>query len=312
MKIEFPFNNIVKAQAADDKEDQLLKDKNGKTLQYVGIAVLLISYILATVVVNFSGPDFFTENIIMVIAMSACVVLAALGYLTISIVVMACSIVCFAAFKIFSIMTNTGAEEVYSPASFLWMILPVGAVVGIVLFLKDNSGLILENALLRKQISELVMTDPLTGLYNIRSMYMDIQTQISYSERNDIPISLMILRLRYPVEMKKVLKKKEFENVIKQLSVLIQDTVRLEDRVYSLDSNGGFAIILTCDQSGTKTVEKRLRGKLADPSWFANISDRHQIRAEVKIGCLQYDKNRFVKDAKSFKDAVEDEVDFDI
>ena len=100
------------------------------------------------------------------------------------------------------------------------------------------------NALLKKQIAELVMIDPVTGLYNMRSMFMDIQTQISYSERNNSPISLMIIRLRYPAEMRKVLKPSQYEKVVKQLSLLLVDTVRLEDRVYSLDENGGFGIIL--------------------------------------------------------------------
>ena len=142
-------------------------------------------------------------------------------------------------------------------------------------------------------------------------MFMDIQTQISYAERNNSPISLMILRLRYPAEMRKVLKSSQYEKVIKQLSLLIVDTVRLEDRVYSIDENGGFGIILTCDKEGTKLVEGRLRSKLADSSWFEGISDK-QIRTEVKIGYLQYDNAKYNRDANTFRDDVEDEVTYDM
>ena len=112
--------------------------------------------------------------------------------------------------------------------------------------------------------------------------------------------------------MRKVLKMPEYEKVIKQLSLLIVDTVRLEDRVYCIDDNGGFGIILTCDKEGTKIVEKRLREKLDDPKWFSGISDKQQIRAEVKLGYLQYEKTKYNRNANSFKDDVEEEVEYDM
>ena len=121
----------------------------------------------------------------------------------------------------------------------------------------------------------------------------------------------MILRLRYPAEMRKVLKASQYEKVIKQLSLLVVDTVRLEDRVYSIDENGGFGIILTCDREGTKIVEKRLREKLDDPKWFEGISDK-KIRTEVKIGYLQYEKAKYNRNANLFKDDVEEEVEYDL
>ncbi len=99
--------------------------------------------------------------------------------------------------------------------------------------------------------------------------------------------------------------------MIKQLSLLLVDTVRLEDRVYSIDENGGFAVILTCDKEGTKIVEGRLRSKLDDPKWFDGVSDK-KIRTEIKLGYLQYDKTKYNRNANLFKDDVEEEVNYDI
>ena len=219
---------------------------------------------------------------------------------------------------IFGVFTNAAtflfdsftADTYWGRLLFLFLGIVLQAV-GIALYVKRYTPLTLENALLKKQIAELVMIDPVTGLYNLRSLFMDIQTQISYAERNNSPISLMILRLRYPAEMKKVLKSSQYDKVVKQLSNLIVDTVRLEDRVYSIDENGGFGIILTCDKEGTKLVEKRLRGKLDDPKWFEGISDK-QIRTEVKIGYLQYEKAKYNRNANEFKDDVEEEVNYDM
>ena len=276
--------------------------------QIIGISLVMLSFVLAATVSSITGADGMPENFLMTLAMAICVVMATLSYATISIVLGALAIVAFVAFKIYAIVSG----DYIMAISFGWVILPIMAIGGIVLFINSNTKLAIENAILKKQISELVMMDSVTGLYNLRSMFMDIQTQISYSERNDIPFSLMIIRLRYPLEMKKVLKQNEYEKVVKQLSLLLVDTVRLEDKVYSIDDNGGFGIILTCDREGTKIVEKRLRGKLEDPKWFEGVSTKHKIRAEVKVGYLQYDKNKYNRNANDFKEEVEEEVDYDI
>lgn len=282
--------------------------KQGQGLQYVGISLTIAAFIIAIIIVNFSGAQHFTENIIMSVAMGISIVFITLSYTTVAIVIGAASIVGFIGIKVFGIMMASGTIE---PLSFLWILAPVMAIVGMYLYVSGNSSFALENALLKKQIAELVMTDPVTGLYNLRSMFMDIQTQISYSERNKTAISLMIIRLRYPDEMKKVLKPSEYQTVVKQLSLLLVDTVRLEDKVYSIDDNGGFGIILTCDRKGTKLVEKRLRTKLEDPKWFENVSDKHQVRTEVKVGYLQYDA-KYNRDANAFKEDVEAEVEYDV
>ncbi len=288
--------------------EKSLKKGDSRLLSYVGIGLLMLSFILAVVVAAYTGSEHLTENLVMTIFLAVAVVLTVAGSLMIAIIVAAVATLVFAGLKIYSIMVLSG--EIV-PISFLWMILPAMCVVGIALYVKRYSPLTLENALLKKQIAELVMIDPVTGLYNLRSMFMDIQTQISYAERNDSPISLMILRLRYPAEMKKVLKSNQYDKVVKQLSMLIVDTVRLEDRVYSIDENGGFGIILTCDREGTKLVEKRLRTKLDDPKWFEGISDK-QIRTEVRIGFLQYEKAKYNRNANEFKDDVEEEVNYDM
>ena len=267
----------------------LNKKGDGSVVSYLGLGLVLLAFILAVIVTSVTGSDYSTENIIMTVALAVAVIVTVSGYMTLAIIVAAVTTVVYAGLKIFSVMSM---QKEFPPVSFLWIIL--------------------ENALLKKQIAELVMIDPITGLYNLRSMFMDIQTQISYAERNNSPISLMILRLRYPAEMRKVLKQSQYEKVIKQLSLLVVDTVRLEDRVYSIDENGGFGVILTCDKEGTRIVEKRLRDKLDDPKWFAGISDKEQIRAEIKVGYLQYDKAKYNRNANMFKDDVEEEIQYDM
>lgn len=278
-------------------------------LKFTGIAMFFLGFLFAVLVTHYSGEECYTENLFMTIATILAAAIAMAGNFLIPVIFAAVGTVSFAGFKIYSLI-GEGSDFKY--ISFLWIVIPALCTFGMYLYSKGYRLLNLDNAILKQQIEELVMVDRITGLYNLRSMFMDMQTQISYAERNNTPVSLMIIRLRYPAEMRKVLKREQYEKVLNQMASIIKDSVRLEDRVYSIDNMGGFGLILTCDVEGTKLVEERIREKMADPMYFSKISDKHKIRAEIKIGFLEYSKEKYNRDANSFKNDVEEEVEFDI
>lgn len=278
-------------------------------LKITGITMFFLGFLLAVPVMHYSGEDCFTENLFMTIATIIAAGLAVFGNFLISVIVAAVATISFAGFKIYALMTGVGD---FKYVSFLWILVPALCTFGMYLYSKIYRTLDLDNAVLKQQIEELVMVDRVTGLYNLRSMFMDIQTQISYAERNNTSVSLMIIRLRYPAEMRKVLKREQYEKLLNRMAGLIMDTVRLEDRVYSIDNMGGFGIVLTCNVEGTKLVEERIREKFSDSKNFAKISDKHKIRAEIKLGYLEYSKEKYNRDANSFKNDVEEEVEYDI
>ena len=288
-----------------EKKDSM---SGGRTKQSIGIMMLLVAVFMGAIVMSLGKDEMLTENFIMLIVMFICATLAVFGIRTLAIVVTGLQVVSYFAFKVYSVLV-LGNE--FNPLSLSWIVIPALAMVGMTIFAGGFEKMKVDNEVLQRQVDELVMIDSLTGLYNLRSLFMDIQTQISYAERNGSAISLMIIKLRYPDEMKAVLKKDQFNQVIKNLGTLLVDTVRLEDKVYSIGPNGKFGIVLTCDKSGTKIVEGRMRGKLDNPEWFSQVADK-PIRAEVKIGYMQYDKEKFHRDVNSFMESVEEEVEYDI
>lgn len=277
-------------------------------IQLAGLIMMLVAFIGGAVVTYLSGAENFATNIISLVAMAACICLAMLGMMTLSIVAACIYTLSLLAIKIVAMISE---DAKIAPALYAWIPIMAIAIVGAALFIKGIQRLKLEKNVLATQVQELIMIDPLTGLYNLRSLFMDIQTQISFAERNKVPISMMIVKLRYPAELKRVLKKNEFNTAIKDLAGVICDTVRLEDRVYSIDPDGVFAVILTCDKAGAKIVKSRLTANLEKPEKFENVTDK-PIRVEVKVGYTQYVKEKFNRDAESFKKAAEDEADYDI
>lgn len=283
------------------------RDISGKTLEDIGISVLLIALLANVILGSLSDRSLFTENLVMTIITFVAVLLAAVRVTSVPVIVAALETVCFIAYKIYQVF----ALDASVPGlSYLWVAIPGLAVLGISLFIKGVQRLQRDNNVLSQQVEDLIMIDPLTGFYNLRSMYMDIQTQISYSERNNTSISLMIIRPRYRKELKDVLKKSQYETAIVRLSKLIYDTVRLEDKVYSLDGDGTVGVLLTCDKSGAKLVEKRVRKKIEEGDAFGDIADR-PIRMEIQIGYLEY-KKEYNRDAIQFKSLVEEEVAYDL
>lgn len=287
-----------------------MKNNNvaGRVQQDIGMCILVLSFLLGAIVLAKSGDDSFAEGLIMLGCISVAVLLACFRAVTISIIIASIQTVIFLAIKIYTIFF---AGEEVSPLSFAWLILPAIAMTGIILFVNGNKKLIIANEVLTTQVEELVMIDPLTGFYNLRCLFMDMQSQISLAERKDMSICLMIIKLRYPKEMKSVLKKHQYEQVIIRLANIAKKTVRLEDRVYSIDKEGTLGIILTTDKKGARIAEGRLRDRISDPQAFADISEK-PLRVEVKIGTLQYVNEEYERDITLFKSKVEEEVEYDI
>ena len=283
------------------------KDISGKTLEDIGISVLLIALFSATIVDSLGGEFLFTENLVMTIVTFVAVLLAAIRVTNIPAIIAGIATVSYIAYKLYQMFAQGGIIE---GLSYLWIAIPGLAVLGMALFSKGIQRLQRDNNVLSKQVEDLIMIDPLTGFYNLRSMYMDIQTQSSYSERNNTYISLMIIRPRYRKELKDVLNKEQYEKVIVTFSKIVYETVRLEDRVYSLDSDGTVGVLLTCDRQGAKLVEKRIRTKIDNTNAFDNIAKK-PIRMEIQLGFLEY-KKEYNRDAIKFKSLVEEEVAYDI
>lgn len=279
-----------------------------KSYKGVGVILLVVALTLASFVMYAGGNDFFTVNAVMLACTMMAIVLCACSYVAVSVALLSVSTVAFIAFKIYRYFVK---YDSITDSTMMWVVLPAMAVAGMYLFEYSARKQEIDNALMRNQISELVLIDPLTGLYNLRSMYMDMQTQISYATRNETPITLMLIKLRYPKEMQSILNVSQYETVLKEMSRVIVDTVRLEDRVYSLGREGTFGCLITTDTEGARLVEDRIRNKLDGSNDALKIGGK-PVRIEVKIGYKQYKQELYKRDAKAYMDEVSTEADYDV
>lgn len=284
------------------------KRATGYLLQDTGLVLLLLCIGGAALAVGIVDDSMKTEFVVMLMGTFLAILLAGFKLTGISVVTGAFEVLLYTAYKLFSFFTySTEIESI----CYVWVILPLLSVGAMTVFMYGSRQTELENDILKEQVEELVLVNSLTGLYNLRSLYIDLQKQAAYCERNNMTVSLMIIKLRFGQELKKVLSKRNFEAMIQRMAVIITDAVRLEDRTYSLDNEGMVGVILTCNQENSKFVRDRIRASLEKKDAFAGIVER-AIRVEVKIACLEYDKEKYGPDMILFKQKVENELQYDV
>ena len=234
----------------------------------------------------------------------------------------------FSGFKLFSLsLVLAGIEVTFYTAyrlylflsydieipfySYIWILIPLISAAAMYLFVSGTNRLELENDILRRQVEELVVLNPLTKLYNLRSLYNDLNVLVAYAERNQMSLSLMIIMLKYEAELKSVLSRQNYELVIQRLAELVVDTVRVEDKTYSIDNKGSLAVILTCGKEGSEIAMRRIRNRISERDSFSGITDK-AIKIQIKMASLEYEKEIYENNMILFKQRVENELQYDV
>jgi len=281
--------------------------RNEILIQDVGLLLFIISLICSMGVLYAGGSALLVENSIMLFVTVVEIILVTYSMDFAAFVVIGSQIICYSVYKLFILYEKGMPISIYS---FAWLILPIVIVGAMKLFISGRNRLEMENSILRQQMEELVMIDPLTGLYNLRSFYYDIDKQIRYTRRNQLPLTLMIIKLRYAQELRKILSRKNFDKLKQLLAEIIGDAIRVEDNQYSIDDDGSLAIILTCDEKGGELVRNRIRAMVGEKGAFDGITDT-SIKVEVQIAYMQY-REEMGNDTALFKQSVEKELQYDV
>lgn len=222
---------------------------------------------------------------------------------------LAATITCgWVAYKLYYSFYAVG-ETVYLTDYFV-TVLPLLGSGAAALFSRSMRHVNAENKLLRRQVDEQVLVDDVTELYNLRAMYRDAQMMTGYCVRNHLPISLMIIQMRYESELHGMLSHSRYIQLRKRLAELVMDSVRVEDKVYCIDEHGTMAILLTSNEANSAYVRSRIIAAVTKEDAFDGILERG-THMDLRFACKEYDEH-FGKDMMAFKKAVESELAYDV
>ena len=140
---------------------------------------------------------------------------------------------------------------------------------------------------------------------------MDLERQIAYSNRNGTELSLVIFELRYYQELKAIMNSVQLSELKRHMGRLVEDSLRVEDRVYAIDDKGSLGLICVgCGREGASIVKKRIVAMLSQKESFEGIMDR-KLRVDVRSGFYTYDRE-VIRNAIDFKQKAENELQYDV
>jgi GGDEF domain-containing protein len=289
------------------------QSKNNKRSDYLqqdlGMFLFLSSLFVGIVMMILVPEDLKLEFIGMLLLTFFAVLFASYRFTIIAVVCAGLQVTVFTAYKLFYYYIY---GEMIQSYEFVWLFYPLISVGAMTLFINRSYHLEMVNKVLRTQIDKLVLVDSLTGLYNLKCLYLDLETQAALAARRGTEITLMIIAFRYEKELRKILGSRNFDTLRQQVAYVVQDCLRIEDKLYVIDDNGSLAVILTCNKEGADIVKNRIKKSIGTTEILPEIIRDRVIKVDLRISALQYDIQRFGQDVMKYKDLVESELQYDV
>lgn len=287
-----------------------MKKKNTNTiflLQDIGFLGFLLCIVAVIILVTAAPTDQKIECLILFLALCVPIMLCIYKFPILAYTMAGLQILIYTIFKLYR---WSAWNDSLSYVEYFWIIIPFLTVSCLQMYMKGVSRLEAENKILKEQMEDLVLIDPLTDLYNLRSLYNDLTRQMSLSRRNNTKIGIMVIKLKYAAELDRILSTNQFNSLRQTMAIIIEDNIRLEDKLYSVDSTGTIVIFMHCDLSGSEVVANKLKNALYEKDAFKDEAGS-VIKVDVKIGFVQYEKDK-IANAFDFFQKANSEVQYDV
>lgn len=276
-------------------------------LQDLGVFLFMASIISGSLIVALTGRELLYQNVAMLFGVFLVGLLIILRARTAGVIVSSVIILVFTIYKLYMRLAYLKPIEW---TAYIWPLLVIATLAGMTLFVALLSTIEGVNSILNRRIDELTTIDPLTGLENLRSMVGSLKRYMALSERNGTFMGLMMVRLRYHEEIKKVLTTRQFNDLRHILAETIANVLRMEDRVFTIDENGSIAIIYFGEEKGVSVVKSRIQNAVAKQNMLPDLNEQ-MLTVELSIVHRHYDKS-YSKDALRYINDVEKEFAYEV
>lgn len=309
LAISNPDTQIPNLSEAAEQADGVIRQKRKKGLtQNLGLAGFLFGVIAAALTIGLSASENSAVYLVMFLATCLSVMLAAYRFHYIAIVMGALQILIYSVYMLYEAIGD-GRDIVLM--DYLWLFLPVLCVASMVLFMTNMRQVEKMSDMLEGQLQRMELVDPVTGLSNLRCMYVELERRLAYARRNDVEVSLIIFQLRYYQELQSILTSAQMTELKRRMGRMVEETLRLEDRVYAIDDQGSLGVVcIGCGAEGAVVVKNRLTAMLTQRESFEGIMDR-LLRVDIRAGFYTYNKEE-VKNVIEFKQKAENELQYDV
>lgn len=204
----------------------------------------------------------------------------------------------------------TGGEAI-GTGSYYWMLLAPLLTLAVWLFTWESRQLQEENDDLKEQKERLATLDESTDLKTTLAFQKDLSVFAGISERYGIPLTLVVIRVKYWNEMRRFIRADQLSDAILDISKISQASIRTNDTLYLLDrENVTWGLLLFTDREGAKIVMERIRSSLTQFN-TQDFADKYKVQLNLKIGAVAYDKSK-VESAIDFVAQAQRQLEYDV
>jgi len=249
--------------------------------------LLFIGACIVTMVFIASDPSAYVMNMVF---LNTAFLIAIITYFTTIMTGLILNLLFIFGYGSFTLYQAATSGDIVGGANYFWLILTPVLTLLVWLYTQTNRLLQEENQRLRNQNSSLAMIDEATRLKNTLSFQQDVKTFMALSDRYNIPLTLLVINVKYWDEIKRIMNTEKFSNVLMEVSDISQSLVRSNDSLYLLNKeNPTWGVVLFTDREGSGIVMNRLKNKI-DELNDAEFKHKFTVELQLKIGVAQYDK----------------------
>ncbi|CEK29467.1 signaling protein [[Clostridium] sordellii] len=228
------------------------------------------------------------------------------GGIIVGLIATSLAIFIYAAY-IFYISLNNGVEITY--ISYLWMIFMPIVSYTTGKFTNNINNLQKSNVKLEREYENLVTIHEDTGLLNVKAFYMNLEREISKAKRHKTELTLMLVKLPYYKETKKILGESKTNKLMKDISDVITKSTRIEDERYTIENDTIAIIMPNTGEDGANIVKERIKIGISDIS-LSLKNNKNYISIDTKIAAVEYKKD--IKSPIEYKTYVQEELQYDV
>ncbi|WP_436513387.1 diguanylate cyclase domain-containing protein [Clostridium thermobutyricum] len=274
----------------------------------IDLIITLMTVFFFALGLTFSMFEFKSsyENYIMfLILMIVCIVSYYLG-VTVSLVLTLVVDFAYISVKIYQFFMSGTLANV---ETYYWLIMIVLAALVSSQLSKNIVELQYEISELKDKNQKLVMIDSEVGIRNMKAFMNEMPIYISMVKRHrTIPLTLMVTRIKYSKNIRKIIGDEEYGNLIKLIGTKTSDMLRDEDRKYIL-SDDTFAYILITDENGSNIVKNRMKQRI-DEIVIEESKVLGGVKVEIQVGVCEWKEE--INNSIEFLRLAESELDYDV
>ncbi|OBR64744.1 diguanylate cyclase [Paenibacillus oryzae] len=249
--------------------------------------LLLIVLSFISIVFTAGDPNQYLQNIIF---LNVAFLIAVITYFTNVTAGLILNLLFIFGFGTYTLYESLVVGGTINSANYFWLLMTPLFTVVTWMFSYASRRLQSENEQLRKTNDRHATMDEKTNLRNSRSFQNDASIFMALSTRYQIPLTLLVINVKYWDELRRMISEDEMNDAILELSKVGQTSIRTNDALYMLNSeNPTWGMLLFTDRPGANIVIDRLRQKVKEMN-TAEFSARYKVELSLKIGAVQYEQ----------------------